>query len=225
MAIRLAAICFEAHRPRELAAFWGGLLGWKAGDDPLRLVPEDDAGVPVWFAPAEEAKVEHNKIHFDLTSGSAEEQRGLVERALELGGRPCDVGQKGDEGHVVLADPEGNEFCVIEPGNNFLAGCGRVGAINCDGSRALGYFWSEALGWPLVWDQDEETAIQSPYGGTKITWSGPPVSPRVGKDLFLAVAVDGAADVDRLVKLGAGRVDDRTMTDPDGNKFSVLTRP
>ena len=61
---------------------------------------------------------------------------------------------------MVLADPEGNEFCVIEPGNNFLADCGFIGALAGDGSQEVGYFWSEALGWPLVWDQDQETAIR-----------------------------------------------------------------
>ena len=61
---------------------------------------------------------------------------------------------------MVLADPEGNEFCVIEPGNNFLADTGFIGALSSDGTQEVGYFWSEALGWPLVWDQDEETAIQ-----------------------------------------------------------------
>ena len=69
----------------------------------------------------------------------------------------------------MLADPEGNEFCVIEPGNEFLADCGFFGALACDGSQEVGYFWSQALGWPLVWDQDQETAIRSPHGGPKIT--------------------------------------------------------
>ena len=69
---------------------------------------------------------------------------------LELGGRHIGIGQSPDEGHVVLADPEGDEFCLIEPGDEFLAGCGRLGAINCGGTRKVGYFWSEALGWPLV---------------------------------------------------------------------------
>ena len=46
----------------------------------------------------------------------------------------------------MLADPEGNEFCVIEPGNNFLADCGFVGALACDGSQEVGYFWSDGAG-------------------------------------------------------------------------------
>ena len=51
----------------------------------------------------------------------------------------------------MLADPEGNEFCVIEPGNNFLADCGFIGPLACDGSQQVGYFCSQALGWPSPW--------------------------------------------------------------------------
>ena len=135
---------------------------------------------------------------------------------------------------MVLADPEGNEFCVIEPGNNFLADCGFIGALACDGSQEVGYFWSEALGWPLVWDQDQETAIRSPHGGPKITWGGPPLMPKTGKNRLhfdLAPPVDGdqQAEVDRLVSLGATRIDIGqgevswvVMADPDGNEFCVL---
>ena len=135
----------------------------------------------------------------------------------------------------MLADPEGNEFCVIEPGNNFLAGCGFLGELACDGSQAVGHFWSEALGWPLVWDQDQETAIQSPAGGTKIAWGGPPVAPKTGKnrlrfDLAPPADDDQQAEVDRLLSLGATRIDVVpgeagwvVLADPDGNEFSVLS--
>jgi len=102
-------------------------------------------------------------MHFDLTSSSAEDQRRTVDLALQLGARPFDVGQRGDEGHVVLADPEGNEFCVIGPDNAFLAGTARIGALAGEGMPEVGFFWSRVLGWPLVWDQDGETAIQSRY--------------------------------------------------------------
>ena len=130
--------------------------------------------------------------------------------------------------------PEGNELCVIEPGNQFLADCGFVGALSCDGSQEVGYFWSEALGWPLVWDQDEETAIRSPLGGPKITWGGPPLTPKIGKSrqhFDLAPPLDGdqRAEVDRLISLGATRVDIGqgevpwvVMADPDGHEFCVL---
>jgi hypothetical protein len=109
-------------------------------------------------------------MHFHLTSTSLEHQQRTVARSLGLGARHIDVGQRPEEGHVVLADPEGNEFCVIEPGNNWLSGCGFFGELARDGSQEVGYFWSEALGWPLVWDQDQETAICSPHGDPKISW-------------------------------------------------------
>jgi hypothetical protein len=67
-----------------------------------------------------EPKISQNQMHFDLTSTSIEDQWRTVARSLGLGARHIDIGQRQDEGHVVLADPEGNEFCVIEPGNNFL---------------------------------------------------------------------------------------------------------
>ena len=119
-------------------------------------------------------------MHFDLTS-NLQPQQETVEKALRLGARHLDIGQRPEEGHVVLADPEGNEFCVIEADNNFLAECGFFGAVVCNGSQEVGYFWSKALGWPLVWDQDEETAIRSPHGGPKITWGGPPLMPKTAR--------------------------------------------
>jgi predicted enzyme related to lactoylglutathione lyase len=174
-------------------------------------------------------------MHLDLTSTSLQDQQQTVARSLQLGARHIQIGQRPEEGHVVLADPEGNEFCVIEPGNNFLADCGFIGALNCDGSQEAGYFWSEALGWPSVRDQDQETAIQSPAGGTKIAWGGPPVAPKTGKNrlhLHLAPPVHGdqQAEVDHLVSLGAtrihigqGDVSWVVMADPDGNEFCVVT--
>ncbi len=235
MAARLVALCIDALDPAGLARFWSGVLGWVSTDDPhegVTLLPVDDTGFRIRFVPTDRPKSGRNQIHFDLTSSSLEDQQETVARALSLGGRHYDVGQRGDEGHVVLADPEDNEFCVIEPGNSFLADCGFIGALSSDGSQACGYFWSEALGWPLVWDQDEETAIRSPYGGPKITWGGPPLQPKTGKErwhLDLAPASgDQRAEVDRLLSLGATRVDIGqgdvswvVLADPDGHEFCV----
>ena len=221
----------------RLARFWAGVLGWEAADDARdrsELVPNDDTGFRLRFSATTEPKIGANRIHFDLTSSSLEDQQETVARSLELGARHIDVGQRPEEGHVVLADPEGNEFCVIEPGNQFLADCGFIGALSCDGSRAVGHFWSEALGWPLVWDQDQETAIRSPHGGPKVTWGGPPVNPKRGRnrlhlDLAPPESGDQRAEVDRLLSLGATRIDGGhedagsvALADPDGNEFCVL---
>ncbi|MEU2871587.1 VOC family protein [Streptomyces olivoreticuli] len=238
MTCQLFAVCFDASRPLRLARFWSGVLGWEVADDPhggVALLPSDDTGFRIRFLPTQEQKVGQNRMHFDLTSTSLEDQQQTVTRALELGARHIDVGQRPEEGHVVLADPEGNEFCVIEPGNNFLADCGFIGALACDGSQEVGYFWSEALGWPLVWDQDQETAIRSPHGGPKITWGGPPLMPKTGRnrlhfDLVPPARGDQQAEAERLLSLGAARIDTGqgedswvAMTDPDGNEFRVST--
>jgi catechol 2,3-dioxygenase-like lactoylglutathione lyase family enzyme len=234
MTARLAALCFDALDPPRLARFWAGVLGWTMADDPsggAALVPDDDTGFPIRFLPTQEPKAGPNQIHFDLTSASPEGQQETVARALALGARHLDVGQRPEEGHVVLADPDGNEFCVLAAGNQFLADCGFLGALSCDGSQEVGYFWAEALGWPLVWDQDQETAIRAPYGGPKVTWGGPPVRPRTGRGrLRFALAADGdeGTEVGRLISLGATRISAAgsgavAMADPDGNEFSVLT--
>jgi catechol 2,3-dioxygenase-like lactoylglutathione lyase family enzyme len=234
MTCDLHAICFAAADPRRLAAFWSGLLGWQPDGDMLRP-PGDTWAFPLRFVRTDEPKVDLNRGHLHLTSTSVEDQQRTVGRALELGARHLDLGQTAEDGHIVLADPEGNEFDVIEPGNAFLAGCGFVGELACDGSQAVGYFWSAALGWPLVWDQDEETAIQSPSGGTKISWGGPPLGVRAGTDRlrFELVPSDGSdqqAEVHRLLSLGANRVGSEgnepgsvELADPDGMTFTVLS--
>jgi predicted enzyme related to lactoylglutathione lyase len=238
MAPHLAALCIDANDPHRLARFWAGVLSWDAAAgraDGVGLMPTDDTGFRLRFPPTREPKAGQNRMHFDLTSTSQTDQERTVARALELGGRHIDVGQRPDEGHVVLADPEGNEFCVIEPGNSFLAECGFVGALSCDGSQEVGYFWSAALDWPLVWDQDQETAIRAPHGGPKITWGGPPVLPKNGRnrlhfDLAPPVVGNRTAEIERLLSLGATRIytggnGDGTvaMADPDGNEFSMLS--
>ncbi len=233
MASDLVALSFDADEPADLARFWSGVLRWPAdaAGDAIALRPNDDTGFGLRFRPTQARRSGPNQLHFDLTSTSLEDQQQTVERALGLGARPLDVGQRPEEGHVVLADPEGNEFCVIEPGNNFLADCGFIGALSGDGSQQTGYFWSAALGWPLVWDQDEETAIRSPRGGPKLTWGGPPLRPKLGKErvhLDLAPVGDLAVEVQRLIALGAtradigqGEVDWVVLADPDGHEFCV----
>ncbi|MEP7035520.1 MAG: VOC family protein [Dermatophilaceae bacterium] len=238
MTCHLVALCFDANDPLRLARFWAGVLGWQLAEDRregIAILPSDDTGFQIRFLQTSERKSCQNPLHLDLTSTSPDDQQQTVSRSLGLGARHIDIGQRPEEGHVVLADPEGNEFCVIEPDNSFLADCGFIGAVACDGSQEAGYFWSDALGWPLVWDQDQETAIRSLRGGPKITWGGPPLMPRTGKDRLhfdIAPPLDGDqhAEVDRLVSLGASRVDIGqgevswvVMADPDGHQFCVLT--
>jgi hypothetical protein len=224
MTCSLLAVTVDALQPERLADFWSALLGWERADD-VTLLPSDDTGFRLRFLPTNEPKTSQNLMHFDLTSESWDAQRATVDRVLGLGGTHCDVGQLPEEEHVVLADPEGNEMCVIEPGNGFLADCGFIGALSCDGSQAVGYFWSAALEWPLVWDQGEETAIRSPHGGPKVTWGGPPLMARPQRPRWrfeLLADGDVEQEAERLVSLGATRLGPGLLTDPDGNELRLV---
>lgn len=231
MPVRLRAVTLDAHEPPRVAQFWAGLLGREVVEDTgSAFLPGHDTQLGLEFVPSLAEKVGPNRMHLHLTSATPDDQQQTVAKALRLGARHLDVGQRPEEGHIVLADPDGNEFCVIEPGNSFLAGCGFLGEIACDGTREVGLFWSQALEWPLVWDHDKETAIQSPHGGTKVAWGGPPVAPHVQRNRqrfnLTSSGGDADAEVDRLISLGA-RWLERTengnvaLADPDGNEFSL----
>jgi catechol 2,3-dioxygenase-like lactoylglutathione lyase family enzyme len=233
MLSRWLTVTFDAQDVARVAQFWAGMLGREVVEDAGgALLPGDGAQLGLRFVPGHTEKAGLNRMHLHLTSTGLADQEHLVATALGLGASHLDVGQLPEEEHVVLADPEGNEFCVIEPGNGFLAGCGLLGELACDGNREVGVFWSAALGWPLVWDQDQETAIQSPQGGTKVAWGGPPVAPKPAwnrQRFDLMAEGDQQAEVDRLVGLGATRLDvgaDGTvlLADPDGNEFCVFAR-
>ena len=106
----LVALCFDAHDPVRLAAFWAGVLRWETSDDDstgVALLPNDDTGFRLRFLPSDAKKVGQNRAHLDLTSTSLDDQDRTVIRALSLGARHLDIGQSPEEEHTVLADPEG----------------------------------------------------------------------------------------------------------------------
>jgi catechol 2,3-dioxygenase-like lactoylglutathione lyase family enzyme len=239
MALDLNALVWDTPDPLRLARFWANTLGWEIGnvsDDEVDLAPTDGTSFTLLFGVTTDGDVNPYRIHLDLSSASEEDQRKTVARLVDLGARDIDIGQGRDARHVVLADPDGNPFCVLEPDNSFVSRNSRLGSLTCAGTREVGMFWSEALGWALVWDQHGETAIRDPGGtGQLITWGGPPIPPKVAKNrlhLDVAPPADGdqAAEVARLLSLGARRVDIGqrdvpwvVLADPDGNEFCVLT--
>lgn len=229
--MRLEAVRFDVADALLVAAFWGALLGREVRAEPGgALVPGNQTQVGLRFVTSRSVQVGRPRLHLHLTSSSLEHQRLTVETALRLGARHLDVGQGPDATHVVLADPGGNEVCVIEPGNNFLADTGFLGEVTCDGSRSVGRFWRDALGWSPVWDRGDQTAVQSPHGGTKLSWDrwgeGPPGGPRSGGQRqrfdLVAAETDLATETQRLVTLGARRgADGAGLVDPDGNEFGL----
>ena len=115
MAVRLSEIVVDAADPERLARFWSTVLGWTPTgryDGPVEIADPAAAGPSLVFVWAAEPKREKNRIHLDLepVDGTQAEE---VDRLVALGARPTDVGQGDDVDWVVLADPEGNEFCVL----------------------------------------------------------------------------------------------------------------
>ena len=118
MTLRIQALCVDAANPDLLATFWAAVLGWRRTyDEPSEIVLEPPAGsaedgvVPdLLFLPVPEEKAGKNRLHLDLRPV---DQAAEVARLEALGARRVDVGQGPDVTWVVLADPEGNEFCVL----------------------------------------------------------------------------------------------------------------
>ena len=107
-------IAIDCHDPRLLARFWSEALGYRVleDDDPdevLIVPPTPTPGPRFLFLKVPEGKIVKNRIHLDLRSA---DQEAEVERLIALGAEPVDIGQ-GEVTWVVLADPEGNEFCIL----------------------------------------------------------------------------------------------------------------
>jgi predicted enzyme related to lactoylglutathione lyase len=118
MPIRLHHIVIDAHELPSLARFWAEALGWTVLSSREREVvigPSADAPVGLCFMPAgPTAKTVKNRMHMDLTT-TADDRDSEIERLIGLGARRVDVGQTEQASWDVLADPEGNEFCVVRP--------------------------------------------------------------------------------------------------------------
>jgi hypothetical protein len=127
MTARLANLRFDANDPVRLARFWASALGWEIYEE-VGVLPTDGTRFTLVFLRVPEPKTTKNPIHLDLVSESVEHQREIVKRLIELGAQHVDIGQGPDADHVVLADPEGNEFCIVVR-EEFLADTDFVGAV------------------------------------------------------------------------------------------------
>lgn len=117
MPVRLHHIVVDAHDLPGLARFWTQALGWKVLSKREREIvigTDEHASVGICFMPVTDEKTVKNRVHLDLNT-SAQDRDQEIERLLALGARRVDVGQTGAESWTVLADPEGNEFCVVRP--------------------------------------------------------------------------------------------------------------
>ncbi len=118
MTSQLVSLCLDANEPLRLARFWAEALHWDVDDErehEIRLVPTDGTRFDIVFEPVPDKKRLRNRNHLDLTTASIDDQNQTVRRLVGLGARHIDIGQDPGEPHVVLANPEGNEFCVLTP--------------------------------------------------------------------------------------------------------------
>ena len=127
MTVSLHHIVIDAHDLPRLAGFWSRVLDWtilSRREREIVIGPDAGAAVGICLMPAGEEKTVKNRVHLDLNPGGdagPEEREAEIERIVALGARRVDIGQSGDESWTVLADPEGNEFCVLRPKRTLTA--------------------------------------------------------------------------------------------------------
>jgi hypothetical protein len=118
--LRIQCLCVDSVDPPAVAAFWEAALGWRRTYEKVDEIvleppegsPEDGVSPDLLFLRVPEGKAGKNRLHLDLRPG---DQEAEVARLIGLGARRVSVGQGPDASWVVLADPEGNEFCVLKP--------------------------------------------------------------------------------------------------------------
>ncbi|WP_045743567.1 VOC family protein [Actinoplanes rectilineatus] len=119
MAARITELVLDARDPELLARFWCEVLGYvelgRDGDDIEIGPPGAGFGGPqptIVLSRTDEPRTGKLRLHFDVNATDRDQAEEL-DRLLAAGARPADVGQTGDETWHVLADPEGNEFCLL----------------------------------------------------------------------------------------------------------------
>ncbi|WP_062350991.1 VOC family protein [Herbidospora yilanensis] len=116
MACRISELVIDCRDPERLAAFWCEVLGYVVlgrEESFVEIGPEDEGHRPVLvLSSSDEPKAGKLPLHIDV-SPTDRDQDAELERLLALGAKPADVGQTGEESWHVLADPEGNEFCLL----------------------------------------------------------------------------------------------------------------
>jgi hypothetical protein len=240
---RLVHLVIDAADPVRLARFWAAALGWEVAaekDGVANVWPHgyqypDPVALPLVFLSVPEAKTGKNRVHLDLATESAAHQAAEVERLLGLGAVRADIGQ-GDVPWEVMADPGGNEFCVLDPRPVYL-GIGPVAAIvaDCRVPAAVAGFWELASGWAPGNSIQDGVSLRSRAGVGPFLELLPSaevktvknrmhldLAPEPGEDQATAVAAllaAGAVPAD----IGQGSVSWTVLADPEGSEFCVLS--
>lgn len=217
MSARQVNIVVDSADPAAMARFWADLLH----------VPVDGTHVhspelTLTFVPAREPQTVKNRVHLDLASQSPSDQHDIVAHALSLGAAHADIGQ-GDTPWVVLKDPEGNEFCVLEPRPEYAA-IGPVAAIVVDAltPTTQAAAWSKITGRPITRATEDLASLRGPGPWLEFVRVTEPkthrnrLRPAVGPPDRPQVHPDQDRDLHRR-----GNADLQEQHDPEGNEFLV----
>lgn len=243
MATRLVSIGIDTPDPDRLGRWWADALRWeRRGPDEFGDVevspPAAEPPTPaLLFLPVTDAKQGKNRVHLDLASRTDAEQAAIVDRLLGLGAARVDIGQDTTP-WVVLADPEGNELCVLEPRPE-TAGAGSIAAIVLDAGdpERIAPFWAAATGRSDMRRQHGVVSLHAPEPGAPPLDLVPVPDPkRVKLRWHLDVVTLGATTVEeeaeRLRAAGGYDVDIGqhadplvdwiVLADPEGNELCVV---
>jgi hypothetical protein len=128
VSVRWYSLVVDCRDVKTQARWWAEALGWKvvyeaddevvivpahASDELVRSMPWDQVPPGLVFVPVAEDKTVKNRLHIDLAPHTTDDRDAEIERLLAIGATRVDIGQSADSSWDVLADPEGNEFCVL----------------------------------------------------------------------------------------------------------------
>lgn len=234
----LENVVVDALDPGRLGRFWEGLLGsTRLTDEPAnyetRLTVPDGPVLDLCFERVTHGPTPGPRLHLEVSGG--ERQDEVVARAMSLGGRHLDIGQR-DVPWVVMADPEGNPFCIMEARPEYAAS-GPLSSLPLDSGDVERdtRFWAELSGWVPA-DSAMPSALRHPSGRGPLLELCPELAPksadaknRVHLDLRLEDVDDADEAVARIHDLGGsefhhgwGDLPWRVFRDPSGNEVCLL---
>jgi hypothetical protein len=235
--VYLENVVVDATDPQALGRFWESALGTETLTDEAdafetRLSVPDGPWLDLCFQRVPDRPGEPQRLHLDLRG--AEEQQAVVERLLALGATLADIGQ-GQVPWVVLADPEGNPFCVMEERPAY-ADTGPVAALPldvADPGRDRD-FWAWLTGWVPV-DGSGLLSLRHPSHRGPLLELAPETEPKgpAKNRMHLDLRLERGDDVDEVARAIADRggrelhfdwgdLPWRHFADPSGNEFCVL---
>jgi hypothetical protein len=234
----LENLAIDAQDATALGRFWEALLGANTiTQEPdlfeTRLTVPDGPVLDLCFQSVPEPRLPRPRLHLDVAGGA--HQAEVVARALELGATHLDIGQH-DVPWVVLADPEGNPFCVMEERPEY-ATSGPLAALPLDSADPArdALFWAELSGWRPV-SSAMPAALRHPSGYgvlLELCQEPSPAQPGLKSRLHLDIRLEAGDEPDsvvaRVVELGGrefdadwGELPWRVVTDPSGNVLCLL---